>query len=125
MRKAILVLAVSLLTLTNTACEPGLAWGDPQAVVVVAPRDLWDQVADSVFTVLSPTIWTVREDYTFRVAYRAPDDTNSWWRFKELVLIGSQEDAWLAEALAALPQEITPRPPTSTTLRMCGPWARR
>ena len=77
MRKAILVIAVSLLTLTNTACEPGLAWGDPQAVVVVAPQELWDQVADSVFTVLSPTIWTVREDYTFRVAYRAPDDTNS------------------------------------------------
>lgn len=111
MRKAILVLAVSLLTLTNTACEPGLAWGDPQAVVVVAPQELWDQVEDSVFTVLSPTIWTVREDYTFRVAYRAPDDTNNWWRFKELVLIGSQEDAWLAEALEALPREITPQAP--------------
>ena len=100
MRKALLVLALSSLALTNTACEPGLAWGDPQAVIVVSPQDWWPQLEDSVYAVLSPTVWTVREDYTFRVVWRAPDDTNSWWRFRELVLIGSQEDGWLAEALA-------------------------
>jgi len=111
MRKAILVLAVSLLALSNTACEPGLAWGDAQAVVVVAPREWWPQVEDSVFTVLSPSILTVREDYTFRVVWRAPDDTNNWWRFKELVLMGSLEDAWLVEALESLPKGITPEAP--------------
>ena len=106
MRKALLVSALSLLALSNSACEPGLAWGDPQAVIVVAPEAWWPQLEDSVFTVLSPPVWTVREDYTFRVAYRAPDDTNSWWRFRELVLIGSKEDAWLAEALATLPPAV-------------------
>lgn len=111
MRRALLTTALFLLTLTNTACEPGLAWGDPQAVIVVAPQEWWPQVEDSVFAVLSPKVWTVREDYTFRVAYRAPDDTNNWWRFKELVLIGSPEDAWLAEALETLPKEITPQAP--------------
>lgn len=111
MRRALLISVLSFLALSNTACEPGMAWGDHQAVVVVATRDLWLQLEDSVFAALSPTVWTVREDYTFRVAYRAPDDTNSWWRFKELVLIGSQEDAWLAEALATLPRDISPTAP--------------
>jgi len=111
MRKALLILGLSSLALTNVACEPGLAWGDPQAVIVVAPQDWWPQLEDSVFSALSPTVWTVREDYTFRVAYRAPDDTNSWWRFRELVLIGSRDDAWLAEALATLPRSVTPTAP--------------
>jgi len=111
MRKALLVLALSSLALSNTACEPGLAWGDPQAVIVVSPQDWWPQLEDSVYAVLSPTVWTVREDYTFRVVWRAPDDTNSWWRFRELVLIGSQEDGWLAEALATLPDSVTPTAP--------------
>jgi hypothetical protein len=66
---------------------------------------------DSVYAVLSPSIWTVREDYTFRVNYRSPTDTNSWWRFRELILIGSQEDAWLMEALVTLPDDVTPEAP--------------
>lgn len=111
MRKALLLFSFSLLALGNTACEPGLAWGDPQAVVIVAPEELWPQVEDSVYAVLSPSIWTVREDYTFRVNYRSPVDTNNWWRFKELILIGSQEDAWLMEALVTLPKEVTPEAP--------------
>lgn len=106
MRKSLLICTLSLLALFNTGCEPGMAWGDPQAVIVVAPQDWWPTLEDSVFAALSPTVWTVREDYTFRVAYRSPDDTNSWWRFKELVLIGSTEDPWLAEALATLPESV-------------------
>lgn len=111
MRKALLLSALSLMASSNTACEPGLAWGDPQAVIVVAPQDWWTPVEDSVFATLSPSVWTVREDYTFRVAYRAPDDTNSWWRFRELVLIGSTSDAWLMEALAKLPPTVQPTAP--------------
>jgi hypothetical protein len=83
-----------------------MAWGDPQAVIVVAPQDWWPTMQDTVFSALSPPVWTVREDYTFRVAFRAPEDTNSWWRFKELVLIGSTDDGWLAEALATLPDTV-------------------
>jgi hypothetical protein len=106
MRDALLFSTLALLAFFNTACEPGLAWGDPQAVIVVADRESWPQLEDSVFSALSPPVWTVREDYTFRVAYRAPDDTNSWWRFRELVLIGTEEDGWLAEALATLPDTV-------------------
>jgi hypothetical protein len=106
MRHALLLTTLACLAFSNTACEPGLAWGDPQAVIVVADQESWPQLEDSVFSALSPTVWTVREDYTFRVAYRAPDDTNSWWRFRELVLIGSEADAWLAEALATLPSTV-------------------
>lgn len=111
MRHALMLSALTSMALFNTACEPGLAWGDPQAVIVVADQGSWPQVEDSVFSALSPTVWTVREDYTFRVAHRAPDDTNSWWRFKELVLIGSEEDAWLAEALVTLPSTVAVQAP--------------
>jgi len=111
MRNGLIISVLSLLALSNTACEPGLAWGDPQAIIVVAPQDWWPQLEDSVFKALSPTVWTVREDYTFRVAYRSPDDTNNWWVFRELVLIGSSDDAWLAEALATLPPTVTPTAP--------------
>ncbi|MFO8174211.1 MAG: DUF4837 family protein [Gemmatimonadota bacterium] len=107
MRKALLISALSLLALSNTACEPGLAWGDPQAVIVVAPQDWWPALEDSVLSALSPPVWTVRQDYTFRVAYRTPDDTNNWWRFKELVLIAPPDETWLADALAALPDSVT------------------
>jgi len=106
MRKALLTLALSVVALVSSACEPGLAWGDPQAVIVVAPEDWWPEMEDSVYAALSPTVWTVREDYTFRVVYREPDDTNSWWRFRELVLIGSREDPWLAEALAKVDPSV-------------------
>jgi hypothetical protein len=80
-------------------------------VVVVAPEEWWPPLEDSVYVTLSPSVWTVREDYTFRVNYRAPGDTNNWWRFRELVLIGSTEDPWLAEALAFLPEGVTPQAP--------------
>ncbi len=111
MSRIVLLSALLLLPFLNTACEPGLAWGDPQAVLVVGPEEWWPTLEDSVYTVLSPTVWTVREDHTFRVTYRSPDDPNNWWRFRELVLFGSGEESWLQEALDALPRGVEPTAP--------------
>jgi hypothetical protein len=106
MRKALLISLLSLLALANTACEKGLAYGDPNAVIVVAPPDWWPELEESVYSGLSPEVWTVRLDYTFRVTYREPTDA-LWYRFHEVVLIGSEEDPWLAEAMATLPDSIS------------------
>jgi len=109
MRKAILVFLISLLSLPMTACDMGLAFGDPNAVIVVAPEDWWPPLQDSVFAVLSPDVFTLRAERTFRVTYQPPAGVE-WQRlrmFKEEVLIGSPNDPWIAEALATLHDTVT------------------
>lgn len=106
MRKATILAVLPLLALANVACEPGLAYGDPNAVIVVAPPDWWPSIEDTVYSGLSPEVFTVRWDHTFRVTYKEPTE-DLWWRFREIVLIGSQEDPWLAEALTSLPDTVS------------------
>jgi hypothetical protein len=109
MRKALLVFLISLFSLPTTACDMGLAFGDPNAVIVVAPEEWWPPLRDSVFAVLSPDVFTLRAERTFRVTYQPP--IGAEWqrlkRFKEEVLIGTPEDPWIAEALATLHDTVT------------------
>jgi len=124
MRKALLLSLLPILALTTTACEKGLAYGDPNAVIVAAPRDWWPMIEDSVETVLSPPIQTVREEHTFRITFQDPTEEN-WTRlrrFKEIVLIGGPEDPWMAEALATLPDTTEIIPPD--LLETTDVWAR-
>lgn len=109
MRKALLLFLAFVLTLPNTACDKGLAYGDPHAVIVATAEDLWPQIMDTVFAVLSPDVYTLRAERTFRVSYQPPVGVE-WARlrkFKEEILIGSRDDAWLAEALATVDDTVT------------------
>jgi len=109
MRNALLVALVLLLSLSTTACDKSLAYGDPHAVIVVAPEEWWTPLEDSVFAVLSPDVFTLRTERTFRVTYQSPVGVE-WQRlqrFKEVVLIGSPEDSWIAEPLATLEDTVT------------------
>jgi len=113
MRKALLVLLISSLSLPATACDQGLAWGDPNAVIVVASEEHWPGLGDSLFNVLSPDVFTLRTERTFRVSYQPPTGVE-WHRlkkFKNEVLIGTPEDFWIAEALATLPDTVTVQVP--------------
>jgi len=109
MRNALLVFLVSSIGLTATACDMGLAYGDPNAVIVVAPEDWWPPLEDSVFAALAPDVFTLRAERTFRVTYQPP--AGAEWKqlrmFKEEVLIGGPEDPWIAEALATLDDTVT------------------
>jgi hypothetical protein len=113
MRKAPVVLVLLLFALFNTACEKGLAYGDPNAVIVAAPVDWWPQVRDSVFAVLSPDVFTLRDERAFRLQYEDP--TGPDWglkrMFKEVVVVGGQQDTWMAEALATLHDTVVVRVP--------------
>jgi hypothetical protein len=113
MRKALLVLLISILTAPTTACDKGLAYGDYNAVIVVAPEAWWPTLRDSVFNTLSPDIFSLREERTFRVTYQAPMgiEFSRLQRFKETVLIGGPEEEWMAEALATLDEAVTPEVP--------------
>ena len=91
MRKLLPLVALFALALTVSACEKGLAYGDSNAVVVVGPPEWWPELEEMVYSGLSPEVFTVRWDHTFRVTYKEPTD-NIWWRFHEVVLIGGPED---------------------------------
>lgn len=109
MRKALLVFLISSFLFSTTACDMGLAYGDPNAIIVVAPDDWWPPLEDSVFAVLSPDVFTLRAERTFRVTHQPPMGVE-WQRlrmFKEEVLIGSPEDPWIAEPLATLDDTVT------------------
>ncbi len=109
MRTAFFVSVLTLLTLATSACEKGLAYGDPNAVIVAAPADWWPPLQDSVFAVLSPDVFTLRNERTFRLAYQNPaeEDWGLKRMFKEEVVIGSPDDPFVAEALATLHDSVT------------------
>jgi hypothetical protein len=109
MHKAPVVLLLLLFSVFNTACEKGLAHGDPNAVIVAAPGDWWPELRDSVFDALSPDVFTLRDERTFRLQYEDP--TGPDWglkrMFKEVVVIGGPEEPRMAEALGTLPDTVT------------------
>ncbi len=82
--------------------EVPMAMGDVQAIVVTAPPALWETVGETALTTLEGSIFTVRDDYAFRVRYHAPADS-SWAglrRLRQLLLIGKPSDPWMERALA-------------------------
>jgi hypothetical protein len=108
MRRVLQVTLLSLLALSNTACEKGFAYGDPNAIIVVASAEVWPQLEDSVFAVLSPDVFTLREERMFRLRYEDPfgPDWGLKRMFKEEVLIGTTQDPWMADALATLEEDV-------------------
>ncbi|MGD2121990.1 MAG: DUF4837 family protein [Gemmatimonadota bacterium] len=109
MRTTLLVLLVSLLSLSASACNQGLAYGDPQAVIVISAEDGWTEMRDSVFAVLGPDVYTLRAERSFRLTHQVPEGED-WLRlrrFKEEVLIGTPDDPWMAEALATVPDGVS------------------
>ncbi len=109
MRNAILGSFIATLLLSFSGCDKPLAYGDPNAVIIVSTEEAWPSLRDSVFAVLSPDVFTLRTERTFRVTYQAPYGIE-WERlrkFKESVLIGATDDPWIAEALASLDNDVT------------------
>jgi len=109
MRKAPALLILGLLSLASSGCEKGLAHGDPNAVIVAAPAEWWPELRDSVFAVLSPDVFTLRDERTFRLQYEDP--TGPDWSlkrmFREVVVIGHEEEPRMAEALRTLHDSVT------------------
>ncbi len=113
MKKILGLTLFSLLALSSTACQEELAYGDPNAVIVAAPQEIWPDLQDSVFAVLSPDVYTLRNERTFRLQYEDPAGPD--WvlkrKFKEEVLIGSADDPFMATALATLPDSVDVKAP--------------
>ncbi len=82
-------------------CDKTGAYGEVSSIIVGASMELWDEVGEAVTTGLEPTIFTVRDERTFNITHQDPlaADWEILREFKQVLLIGTEEDAWVAEAL--------------------------
>ena len=100
---------VALVPLVLGACaEEQGAYGDASSIVTAVPSDVWDQVQDSVYGALEPTIYTVRDEKTFTVTHVDPRDGATWgdlMRFRQLLVVGPADADWVAPVLAAAREE--------------------
>ena len=120
MRKTTLLLCAVLPT--ASACDKTLAYGDPNSIIAVMAPDLWEEVSEDFYQALEPTIQTVRDEKTFTVTHQDP--RGEYWdrlrRFQQLVVVGTDDDPWVAEALEAARE----RPTGPGFLQVYDVWAR-
>lgn len=113
MRSDVLRLAALALVVGAPACDQSGAFGDAESIIVAARPDLWTAVEDTVQSVLEPRIFTVRRERTFTLTYQDPT-AEPWGRlrqFRQELVIGSRDDPWVAEALAARDDDEPLTPP--------------
>jgi len=109
MKKAFLYSLFFPLLVATSACEKGFAHGDNNVVIVVAPEAWWPQLEDSVFSALSPDVFTLRDERAFRLAYQDPS-AQEWSlskKFREEVVIGSVDDYWITPILEELDDTVS------------------
>ena len=103
MRSRITATLIALATLTVAACnEVVLAIGDVNSIIVAANPLLWSEIEGPLVPTLERTVFTVRNEKTFKVTHQDPESPE-WARlrlFKQELLIGSESDPWMQEALA-------------------------
>lgn len=108
MRKSsIPVSALIASTLVSSACEAPRAWGEWNSIIAGVSNERWAEIEDVVYTALEPRIFTVRAEKMFRVTQQDPreEDWNQLRRFRQLLVIGSADDPWVAQALAKLDRD--------------------
>jgi hypothetical protein len=124
-RISLLPLVAGLALLGLAGCDQPRAHGDANAIIVGADQDLWDRVQDVVEETLEPTIQTVTDERTFRVTWQDPTQGEHWGnlrRFRQVLVIGDENDPWVADALAQRDRGVTLSPPQ--ILQVQNVWAR-
>ena len=94
-------LLVFTLALGLAGCDRTGAYGDASSIILGAEPALWAEVEEDVYASLEPTIQTVRQERTFTVTHQDPTDAD-WGRlrqFKQMLVVGTGNDPWVAEAL--------------------------
>ena len=96
----LLPLAAFALVLTSCSGE-SRAWGENNSIIVGTSEDQWLGIGGMVESALETRIVTVRPEKTFRVTHQDParPEWDRLRRFRQLLLIGTADDPWMAEAL--------------------------
>ena len=101
---------LALLCLGTAACEgEGIAFGDANSIIAVMSSELWYDVSEDVYGALETTIRTVRDEKKFTVTYQDPlhEDWKGLRRFRQILVVGTVSDPWVAEALEEARTDIT------------------
>ena len=109
-RTATLALALPLLGLSASCDSLPSAMGDVHAIVISASPALWGQVGAATLSSIERTVFTVRDERTFRALYVEPADS-AWsrlYRLRQLLLIGKTSDVIMTGPLAALENPLAP-----------------
>ncbi len=105
LQPVVATVAVLACTLLAAACtEEQGAFGDASSIVAAVPTSSWTSVADSVYSSLESTIYTVRDEKMFTVTHVDPADPGVWEelrRFRQLLVVGPAEAEWIAPVLDA------------------------
>jgi hypothetical protein len=107
MRHARGIVGTILLASLLAGCETPRAWGEVNSIIVATSTEQWASVGEMVESVMEARIVTVRPEKTFRVTHYDPSD--SQWdlmqRFRQLVLIGTEDSPWMVDALGLTGRE--------------------
>ena len=106
-RSPLLLSAFVATTFVASACEEPRAWGEWNSIIAGVSNERWSEIQDVVYSALEPRIFTVRAEKMFRVTQQDPreEDWNQLQRFRQLLVIGSADEPWVAQALAKLDQD--------------------
>ncbi len=115
---------IGLCALALSGCDKTGAYGEANSIIVGAPMELWEAVGDGLIEGLEPTIFTVRDERTFKITHQDPlgPEWDLLREFKQVLLIGSVDDPWIAEALEERPRPEAHDPPE--IFQLFDVWAR-
>ncbi len=92
----------ALACLAVAGCDMTLAFGDANSIIVGMPNELWESTQNEIKYSLETRVFTVADEKAFtltQVDPREPTWTNLR-KFKQVLLIGSENDPWVQQALA-------------------------
>lgn len=116
------VAVAALAGLFATGCTKTMSFGDANSIIVGIPNELWEQVEQDVDEALEQRVYTVADEKAFTVTQLDPRDPD--WanlkKFKQVLVIGTENDPWVAEALAEADGDFAP----PQTLQVHDVWAR-
>lgn len=99
--RSITIACAAAIVLGMTACNARspVAYGDANAIIVLADDSLWAAVGDSMHSVMEPQVFTVRNERMFELTHVSPADP-AWAKlreWKQVLVIGRADDPWVAD----------------------------
>ncbi len=111
------------LALGAAACGDDAAVGGPDRIVVGAAPPVWEQLSDRLHEVLEPTYFPLPDEQAFELV--PADPTAEPWeeerRARQVLLIGTPDDPWIADAWE---RGVGPSPPVPSLTKLTDLWAK-
>jgi len=112
MKRSLRPTLLALLVAVSACGDQVGAWGDTNSIVAAVDPTVWESIQDPVYEALEPTVFTVTDEKAFTVTHAVPGDDiwNNTKKFRQMLLVGTESDFWVAQALEKVddPGEIVP-----------------